>query len=266
MAKYGLSKPTIAKLNVATGTYSDGFRCGEAMKTSVVPAYSEGALRGDNKQVESVKKFKNAAVSVETTRLPLAAESVVFGKEVDEVTGEVISKSGDQGNYVGYGFISQEKINGVDRYIGCVLLKVLFSEGQDDYETEGESIVFKTPNLSGVATAITNNRWKRVKPFVTEQEAQDWIDGILGLVDKCEKPVASIEGGTYAGTQSVTLSCATVGATIKYTTNGLTPSATVGTTYSAAISVAASTMLKAVAIKTDFTNSDVMSEEYTITA
>ncbi len=264
--RYGLSKPTIAKLNVATGTYSNGFRCGEAMTTAVVKEYNEGAVRGDNKQIDSVKKFKRATVTVGTTRLPLIAENVLFGKETDELTGEVISKSSDQSNYVGYGFISQERIDGVDRYIGCVLLKVLFSEGQDDYETEGDSIVFKTPNLSGISTAVADNKWRRVKPFDTEQEAQNWIDGILGLVDKCEEPVASIEGGTYAGTQSVSLSCATVGATIKYTTNGLTPSSTVGTTYSAAISVAASTMLKAVAIKTDFTNSDVMSEEYTITA
>jgi len=264
--RYGLSKPTIAKLNVATGTYSNGFRCGEAMTTAVNPEYNEGAVRGDNKQIDSVKKFKRATVNVGTTRLPLIAENVIFGKETDELTGEVISKSGDQSNYVGYGFISQERVDGVDKHIGCVLLKVLFTEGQDDYETEGDSIVFKTPSLSGIATAVVDNKWRRIRPFDTEQEAQDWIDGILGLVDKCEKPVASIDGGTYAGTQSVTLSCATVGATIKYTTNGLTPSSTVGTTYSAPISVATSTMLKAVAVKTDFANSDVMSEEYTITA
>ena len=264
--RYGLSKPTIAELDVATGTYKNGFRCGEAMTTAVVPEYNEGAVRGDNKQIESVKKFKKAAVTAGTTRLPIIAERVMFGKETDEVTGEVISKTVDQGNYVGYGFISQERINGVDKHVGCVLLKVLFTEGQDDYETEGESIVFKTPSLSGVASGVANNQWRRVKPFDTEQQAQDWIDGILGLVDKCAEPVASVDGGTYTEAQTVALTSATAGATIKYTTNGLTPSSTVGTTYTVPIEVATSTMLKAVAIKTDFANSDVVEKEYTITA
>ena len=42
--RYGLSKPTIAELDVATGTYKNGFRCGEAMTTAVVPEYNEGAV------------------------------------------------------------------------------------------------------------------------------------------------------------------------------------------------------------------------------
>jgi hypothetical protein len=71
--------------------------------------------------------------------------------------------------------------------------------------------------------------------------------------------------GTYSSTQSVTISCATSGATIRYTTDGVTdPTSTVGTVYSGAISVASSMTLKAKAFATGMTDSDAASATYTI--
>jgi formylglycine-generating enzyme required for sulfatase activity len=71
-------------------------------------------------------------------------------------------------------------------------------------------------------------------------------------------------GGTYTSAQSVTIACATSGATIKYTTDGSTPSSTNGMTYSSAITVNLSMALKAVALKTGMTDSDVATASYTI--
>ena len=62
-------------------------------------------------------------------------------------------------------------------------------------------------------------------------------------------PTASPTTSTIYTDTSVTLSCATSGATIKYTTNGTTPSATNGTTYSAPFTVSATTTIKFCAIK-----------------
>lgn len=77
-------------------------------------------------------------------------------------------------------------------------------------------------------------------------------------------PVASPKSKTFTGaSQSVTLSCSTTGADIYYTTNGDTPSATSGTKYSSAISLTATTTIKAIAVKAGMADSEVLTETYT---
>lgn len=78
-------------------------------------------------------------------------------------------------------------------------------------------------------------------------------------------PTITPAAGTYAGTQSVTCACPTSGATMKYTTDGSTPSRSNGTTYSGAFNVAATATVKAVAYKDLWLDSTVASAAYTIT-
>ena len=84
--------------------------------------------------------------------------------------------------------------------------------------------------------------------------------GVSTVADPSISPAA----GSYVGTQSITISCATSGASIRYTTDGSTPSDTVGTVYSTPITVAATTVIKAIAYKSGMDNSSVSSAAYTI--
>ncbi len=77
-------------------------------------------------------------------------------------------------------------------------------------------------------------------------------------------PVYSPAAGTYTSTQTVTITSTTSGASINYTINGTTPSATAGTLYSGPVAIGATTTLKAIAFKTGFTSSAVTSGVYTI--
>jgi hypothetical protein len=70
--------------------------------------------------------------------------------------------------------------------------------------------------------------------------------------------------GTYTSVQSVTISTTTSGASIRYTTDGSTPSETAGTLYSGTVTVGATETLKAIAYKTGMADSAVASAAYTI--
>ncbi|HEY3706167.1 MAG TPA: FG-GAP-like repeat-containing protein [Terracidiphilus sp.] len=76
-------------------------------------------------------------------------------------------------------------------------------------------------------------------------------------------PTFTPAAGTYTGPQTVTITDATTGAAIYYTTDGSTPT-TASTLYSAPISVSTSETLKAIALATGDTVSAVASANYVI--
>ena len=96
-------------------------------------------------------------------------------------------------------------------------------------------------------------------PFVDYPGLEDYIWGekkneafdytyFDGSTTTVSMPTFSPEGGTYSSEQSVTISCPTNGATIFYTTDGTTPSAS-SPQYTAPVTVGESLTLKAIAIK-----------------
>ena len=86
------------------------------------------------------------------------------------------------------------------------------------------------------------------------------------IVETVETPVISPANGTFTGSAEVTISCGTDGAIIYYTTNGTTPSATNGTVYSAPFTLneAGTYTIKAIAVKTDWNDSEVATATFTI--
>ncbi len=84
-----------------------------------------------------------------------------------------------------------------------------------------------------------------------------------GTAPKAVAPTFSPAGGSYTNAQSVTLSDATSGAAIYYTTNGATPT-TASTLYTGPISVIQTTTINAIAIASGFANSSVGTASYTI--
>lgn len=78
-------------------------------------------------------------------------------------------------------------------------------------------------------------------------------------------PTFSPVAGSYFAAQNVTISCATTGATIRYTVDGSTPTPS-STVYSGPIMVSQSKTIKAIASATGMTDSAVASAQYTITA
>jgi len=77
-------------------------------------------------------------------------------------------------------------------------------------------------------------------------------------------PIFTPSAGTYASKQSVKVTDTTKGATIYYTTNGMTPT-TKSTKYTKPISVSKTETIKAISIAKGFSNSPVALATYTIT-
>jgi alpha-tubulin suppressor-like RCC1 family protein len=77
-------------------------------------------------------------------------------------------------------------------------------------------------------------------------------------------PVISPQAGTYSAPLDVAITTATSEATVRYTTDGSTPSETAGTVYAGPVHVAASMTIRAVAYRTGWTTSSVSTAQYTI--
>lgn len=77
-------------------------------------------------------------------------------------------------------------------------------------------------------------------------------------------PTFSPAPGSYSSSQNVTITSATSGATIRYTTNGSTPTSSSGTVYSGPVSISVDTTLKAIAYKSGLTDSAVTIGSYLI--
>jgi hypothetical protein len=77
-------------------------------------------------------------------------------------------------------------------------------------------------------------------------------------------PTFSPVGGTYTSAQTVTLSDATSGAQIYYTTDGTTPTVSAKNLYTGPITVSQSQTLNAIAVATGYNNSGVASTAYVI--
>ena len=95
--------------------------------------------------------------------------------------------------------------------------------------------------------------------------------GLIVAPQTVATPTFSVAAGAYSENQNVPLLCSIVGATIRYTTDGSTPTATsaIYTTPIAVVGgasgVLVSTTIKAKAFKTGMTDSAVASATYDIT-
>lgn len=256
MAKIGLR-------HIAYKTAASAALIGKAIKADIKINTDKGELRGDDVIAEKHSIFQDGSISLNTTDLSAAVQSALLGHVITD--GEMVGNVDDVTVDSGIGFYAVIVVNGTKKYRAIWFLKVNFSEPEDSHETKGEKITYSTHTIEGTIMIDDSGNWKKEKTFDTEAAAIAYIDALAGITAQCTKPTANVASGTYTETKEVTLTGA-VGETIYYTTNGTTPSATNGTEYTTAISIAASCALKAIAVKSGLSNSEIATYEYIITA
>jgi hypothetical protein len=136
------------------------------------------------------------------------------------------------------------------------------------YTTDGTNPTIT--NGFNYSAPITVDSSKTIKAYAYKfaMKDSDVVTAVFNIsLIKVATPVIDPNGGSYSASRLVTLSCATAGATIKYTTDGSTPSTTNGIIFSPAvamITISQTCTLKVIAIKSGMTDSDIASAYFVI--
>ena len=135
------------------------------------------------------------------------------------------------------------------------------------YTTDGSTPTAASPTFSA-AIQVPLDTSKTIKAIATKANWDDSAvaSGTFVVTGTVATPTFSPAAGTYATSQSITLSSATPGASLHYTTDGTTPDAS-SPLYTAPIVIPLDTTatVSAIAIKQDWTDSAVASATYVIT-
>ncbi|PYR13611.1 MAG: hypothetical protein DMF99_00940 [Acidobacteria bacterium] len=129
------------------------------------------------------------------------------------------------------------------------------------YTTNGVNPTESDPTVaSGGTIAITQTTTLKANAWLSGMPTSNTTTATYTLT--VATPTLSPGTGTYTSAQTVTMTSSTSGATIRYTTDGTTPTAT-STIYTAPISVTTAMTVKAVGFKTGWSSSGVGSAAYT---
>ena len=125
------------------------------------------------------------------------------------------------------------------------------------YTTDGSTPSSSSTAYSGPFSIEALNYPVTVKAIAIRSGNNSTVTTETYSSPACEKPQIRI-----SSTGNVTITCATEGATIRYTTDGTVPTESNGTVFSDAFSVSNLTTVKAIAVKTGYNNSEVATKQY----
>jgi hypothetical protein len=139
--------------------------------------------------------------------------------------------------------------------------------------TSGASIRYTTDGSTPTSSTGTLYSAPLTVSTTTTIKAIGYMTGIMDstvasatLTIQAATPTFSPVAGSYPSAQTVTISTTTVGASIRYTTNGVTPSSTVGSLYTGPITFGQTLSFKAIAYKAGVTDSAIASATLAITS
>lgn len=196
MATIGLSKPYYAIYAEAGGvvSYSDGAVMGKATEANIsIETTEDNNLYGDNGLAETDRRFANGTLTLSTTDLSQEVSKAILGLTEQAITGidgvtdtsvkELVYDDTQVTPYLGVGFIIKKKVNGAYKWRGVVLPKIMFSVPEDAATTQGESIEWQTPELTGAIMRddSATHVWKKEATFTTEAQAEAYIKARLGI-------------------------------------------------------------------------------------
>lgn len=196
MAKIGLSKPYFAKYSNTgeTVTYTDGALMGKAVELSIeLESSDDNILYADNGPAETANTFAGGSFTLTTDDLMPEVLMDILGLEEEEVTSESVTTAtpklyvwNDEQDtpYLGFGAIVKIQKDGATKWQAVILPKIKLSNPSDTFTTQGESIEWGTPEITGtiLRSDKAKHPWKYLSsPMDSESDAETIIKEYLAV-------------------------------------------------------------------------------------
>lgn len=198
MAIIGVSKPYVAKYSNTdtTVSYTGGQILDKMTEIDIsINSAEDNNFYADNAIAESDSSFSGGTVTVNTADLSPEATALVLGitpVPISDITGvtdedvdELIFDDDQRSPYLGFGCIIKKRISGVDKWRAIILTKIMLAVPNDAATTQGETIEWQTPQLTGniMRDDSAKHAWKREATFTTEAQAEAYIKARLGITE-----------------------------------------------------------------------------------
>lgn len=185
MAKIGLLFPKYCPITITQDgdgrdveAYGTVKTFAKAIRASTSLNISQTDLYADDGLAETANEFINGQLTFEADDIEDTVEAEVTGATVDN--GDIVHKTSDVAPYLRFGFIVRRYKNRVSQYRGIIFTKTIFDAIPDDYETKGETIVFKTSTMTAKFLGNVDGEWKRKSEWFDKlDEADAWLGAKL---------------------------------------------------------------------------------------
>ncbi len=196
MAKIGLSKPYFAVYGNTgeTVTYSNGALMGRAVELSIeLEGADDNTLYADDGPAETANVFAGGTVTLTTDDLLPEVMLSVLGVAEEAITNEKIQTKApkwyvwddrQETPYLGFGAIVKTQNNNKPGFQAVMLPKIKFINPNDTFKTQGASIEWGTPEISGtiLRSDAENRPWKVVSSVMeTKGDAEEAIKQYLQI-------------------------------------------------------------------------------------
>lgn len=227
MAVIGLAIPIAARYSddgFGNITYTDGRRFAKAVEfQTAFGDKKSNNLYADNSIAESQNSFSGGTITLKTDDLDAEASKLILGLTEEEIhyngknVKTLVDKASDTSPYLGFGIIMKGQNSGKPGYVAVILPKIVFSTPADSAKTQGESIEWQTPTITG--TIMRDDKpdptWRYRAEFPTEAAAAEFIKWFLGMMPGT-LTVTSAAGATENMTAVTVSPVKTSGGSYKY--------------------------------------------------
>ena len=156
-------------------TYGEPVRMAKAISAEMSVEVAEAILYADDGADEVVKEFVSGELKLNVNDLMPDDLAALLGQKQDE-DKVVYAGENDDPPYMAIGFRAK-KANGMYKYIW--LYKVKFAIPSESYETKGDGIEFKTPEITGQFIKRSDGLWKAEHVAIpTEEVAAAWFQNV----------------------------------------------------------------------------------------
>ena len=220
MAKIGLSKPYFAiyENTAEQVTYSNGALMGKAVELSIeLDNADDNILYADNGPAETANVFSGGTVTLTTDDLLPAVMLSVLGVQEEEMTNEAIKTQDPKWYvwndmqatpYLGFGAIVKTQNNNKPGFQAVVLPKIKFMNPNDTFNTQGGTIDWGTPEISGtiMRSDAADHPWKVISTIMeSEADAEAAIKQYLQMTPAVTPPEEATNAASLAkaGAESI---------------------------------------------------------------